>query len=144
MEQSASQAGIHPAWHRDFRRVQWVDAPLAAKRIAILDPFEIECRLLGALAEAHGHDVVARRDPDDFLAGIAEAPPHIAFVHAGYEPVLRFPTAVRALPPIVLIDSFNIGRRCHAHVRADFGPFPALRFPIGLAEIAEAIRLHAR
>ena len=131
----------------DLRGVQWADAPrtaVEAKRIAVLDPYEIECRLLGALAKAHGHDVVGCRDPDDFLAGIGEAPPHIAFVHACYEPVLRFAAETRALPPIVLVDSFNIGRRCHAHVRADFGAFPALRFPIGLAEIAKAIRLHAR
>jgi len=112
----------------------------AAKRIAILDPFEIEQRLLVALAEAHGHRVSVHRDADRFLASLGDTPPQIAFVHMCFDRVVRRASeAGRRLPPIVLIDSCSIVTRSQAQ-HAPFGGFTALRFPIGLHEFAEAVR----
>lgn len=116
----------------------------AAKRIAILDPFEIEQRLLVALAEAHGHRVAVYRDVEHFLAGVRTAPPQVAFVHMCLDPSLRRAAETgSSLPPIVLIDSSSIAD-CNQAQLTPFGGFTALRFPIGLHELAEAIRHNTR
>lgn len=116
----------------------------AAKRIAILDPFPIEQRLLVALAEAHGHRVAVHRDMEDFLASLAGVPPQVAFVHMCFDRIVhRAADSGCDMPPIVLIDSCSITEPNQAQL-APFGDFTALRFPIGLHEFAEAIRRSTR
>jgi hypothetical protein len=117
---------------------------IGEKRIAVLDPFEVERRLLVALAEAQGHAVVASRNLDEFLASCADRTPQIAFVHICFEPELRQAAAdAYALPPIVLIDPYSIPSHAQAQL-TPVGDFTALRFPIGLHEFNEAIRRNAR
>jgi len=134
---TASTCTVH--W---FRREddQCVDA---AKRVAILDPFDIEQRLLVALAEAKGHQVAVHHRVEDLLASFAETPPQIAFVHMCFEQAVRRAASRRlTMPPIVLIDSCSTsghGSGC----LAPMGEFTALRFPIGLHEFTEAIRRNA-
>jgi len=116
----------------------------AAKRIAILDPFEIEQRLLVALAEAQGHRVTVYRDAADFLARVGDVPPQVAFVHMCFDRVVRRAAETgHRLPPIVLIDSCSIAARNETQF-TPFGDFIALRFPIGLHEFSEAVRRHVR
>jgi hypothetical protein len=115
----------------------------AAKRVAILDPFDIEQRLLVALAEAHGHRVALHHRVDDLLASFTAAPPEIAFVHMCFEqPVRRAAAARYPMPPVVLIDSSSTSGHGPGQL-APIGDFTALRFPIGLHEFAEAIRRNA-
>ena len=115
----------------------------AGKRIAILDPFEIEQRLLVALAEAERHRVTVHRDAEHFLASLGDVLPEIAFVHMYFDGAMRRAAETgRRLPPIVLIDSCSITCQSQPQL-APFGDFTALRFPIGLHEFAEAIRRSA-
>jgi hypothetical protein len=115
---------------------------IGEKRIAVLDPFEIERRLLVALAQAQGHHVAALRNLDEFLSSCAECAPQIAFVHICFEPELRQAAGPYLLPPIVLIDPYSIGS-CAQTQLTPVGDFTALRFPIGLHEFNEAIRRNA-
>ena len=116
---------------------------IGEKRIAVLDPFEVERRLLVALAEAQGHHVAALRSLDEFLSTCADCEPQIAFVHICFESELRQAADKHLLPPIVLIDPYSIAPRAQA-LLAPIGDFTALRFPIGLHEFNEAIRRSAR
>jgi hypothetical protein len=136
----AASSGCTIHW---FRRADALKPNAEPKRIAILDPFEIEQRLLVALAEAQGHRAVAYRGPDDLLAGLLESPPHIAFVHICFDHVMRGVAETRPLPPIVLIDSSSIAGQGQGQI-APLGDFTAIRFPIGLHEFTEAIRRSAR
>jgi hypothetical protein len=136
----AAPSGCTIHW---FRRADLLKPNAEPKRIAILDPFEIEQRLLVALAEAQGHRAVAYRGPDDLLAGLVQSPPHIAFVHICFDRVVRRLAERQPLPPIVLIDSSSIAGQGQGQI-APLGDFTAIRFPIGLHEFAEAIRRSTR
>jgi hypothetical protein len=114
----------------------------AVKRVAILDPFDIEQRLLVALAEAQGHRVAVHHQVEDLLANFTAAPPQIAFVHMCFEPALRRVAVRLPMPPIVLIDSCSTSGHGPGQL-APIGDFTALRFPIGLHEFSEAIRRNA-
>jgi len=137
-----ARAGVPGCTIHWFRRNK--DTPGAgAKRVAILDPFEIERRLLVALAQAHGHRVDVHRDADGLVASFDDVPPQIAFVHIRFDQaVRRAADSGRYLPPIVLIDSCGITARGQEQL-VPIGDFTALRFPIGLREFAEAIRRNA-
>jgi hypothetical protein len=127
-----------------FRRPRDTKREIGEKRIAVLDPFAVEHRLLVALAEAQGHHVAAARNLDDFLASCADGDPQIAFAHICFEAELRQAAqGMHPLPPIVLIDPYSIAPRTRDRL-APIGDFTALRFPIGLHEFNEAIRRHAR
>jgi len=115
----------------------------ATKRVTILDPFDIEQRLLVALAEAQGHRVDVHHGVEDLLASFAAAPPEIAFVHICFEQAVRRAAAAGyPMPPIVLIDSCSTAGQGEGQL-APIGDFTALRFPIGLNEFSEAIRRSA-
>jgi hypothetical protein len=123
-----------------FRRDDDTRRRIAPKRIAILDPFEIEQRLLVALAEAQGHAAILCRSVEELRASLANQRPDILFVH------IRFSQAISdaggtdlPLPPVVLIDSCGITGRDQPRL-APIGDFTALRFPIGLCEFEEAVR----
>src|SRR5205809_130794 len=58
-----------------LRRDRHPRREIGEKRIAVLDPFEVERRLLVALAEAQGHHVSAASNLDDFLSNCADQAP---------------------------------------------------------------------
>jgi hypothetical protein len=114
------------------------------KRIAVLDPFEVEQRLLVALAQAQGHPVILCRDAEELAASIARDRPDIAFVHICFALAIQQAVELEPRwPPVVLIDSCGIAGRGPAQFDP-IGDFAALRFPIGLREFAEAVRRNAR
>ena len=108
----------------------------------VLDPFAVERRLLVALAEAQGHRAFPSHDAAVFLDEVIHERPHIAFVHGVFAETARRMAALRDAPPIVLIDPYSPAVR--GRVPTTYGEFPALRFPIGLREVAQAIQTHAR
>jgi hypothetical protein len=135
MRETTSGCSIH--W---LRRDDDPGSRARSKRIAILDPFGIERRLLVALAEAQGHRVVVHHDVDDLLAGWRDA--QIAFVHICFDQAMRRAAEAAPLPPVVLIDSRGIAADGRGQA-ARIGDFAAIRFPIGLREFAEAVGRNA-
>jgi hypothetical protein len=125
-----------------FRRDAGPRQGHGTKRVIVLDPFAVERRLLVALAEAQGHRAFPSHDADAFLDEVLNEQPHIAFIHGVFAETARRMAALRDVPPIVLIDPYSPAVR--EKVPTTYGEFPALRFPIGLREVAQAIQKHAR
>jgi hypothetical protein len=122
-----------------FRRNQGPQPHAATKRVAIVDPSDVERRFLRALAEAQGHHASVHRDADAFLASMAVLQPQIAFVHICFEAAMRAAAAATPdFPPVVLIDSFSVTGQALPQIGPADG-FTALRFPIGFNEFSEAV-----
>ncbi len=155
MEQTASIAILpQQRWHRPTRartqpgevvafRARSLCRSASPKRVAVIDPFPIERRLLTALAEAQGNTVLPHGDADSLLAERDWAGIQIALVHVCHAPLLRDASLREALPPIVLIDPYSLGAGASGAL-PEVGIFPTLRFPIGLWEVATAIERNAR